>query len=316
MLASMSARAKLLVTGAHGFVAGSVLAQAGAEWEAHALSRGEPLIQREGLHWHRFDALQPGRLAQLFQAARPAAVIHTAALADIDYCQAHPELARAVNVGLTHTLAELCANVGAKLVLCSTDTVFDGEQAPYREADPPGPVNFYAQTKVAAEQIVNQLGAQAVIARLALVAGLPLLGAGNSLLARMLAVLAQGLTVGSFTHEVRTPIDVITLGRALLELASGGHHGIFHLAGNTRLNRFEMAQQIAARFGFPLNLIVAQGSASLPGRAPRPRDVSLDNRKARAELKTPMLTFAEGLSLILCSSAPPSKRSTAATSPK
>jgi dTDP-4-dehydrorhamnose reductase len=307
MLASMSARKKLIVTGAHGFVAGSVLAQAGAEWEAHALSRGEPLAQRAGLRWHQLDPLEPGRLAQLFHEVRPAAVIHTAALSDIDYCQAHPELARAVNASLTRALAELCAAVGAKLVLCSTDTVFDGERAPYREADPPGPVNFYAQTKVEAEQIVSQLGAHGVIARLALVAGLPVLGAGNSFLARMLAAFKEGRVVGMLTHEVRTPIDVITLGRALLELAAGDHHGTFHLAGNSRLNRFEMAQQIAARFGFPLDLVVAQDPASLPGRAPRPRDVSLDNRKARAQLKTPMLSFADGLSLILSFAAPLSK---------
>ena len=307
MLAPMSARKRLIVTGAHGFVAGSVLAQAGAEWEAHALGRGEALTQREGLRWHRLDPLQSGRLAQLFHEVRPDAVIHTAALSDIDYCQAHPELARAVNAGLTRALAELCAGTGAKLVLCSTDTVFDGEHAPYCEEDPPRPVNSYAQTKVEAEQIVSQLGAQGVIARLALVAGLPVLGAGNSFLARMLAALKDGRTVGGFTHEVRTPIDVITLGRALLELAAGDHHGIFHLAGNSRLSRFEMAQQIAARFRFPLDLVVAQTPASLPGRAPRPRDVSLDNRKARGQLKTPMLSFADGLSLILSSSAAPLK---------
>jgi dTDP-4-dehydrorhamnose reductase len=299
----MSARRKLLVTGANGFVAGSVLAQAGAEWEVHALSRGEAITRREGRRWHRFDPLQPGRLAEFFQEARPDAVIHTAALSDVDYCQAHPELARAVNVGLTRALAELCAGAGAKLVLCSTDTVFDGGHAPYREEDPPGPVNLYAQTKVAAEQIAHQLGARAVIARLALVAGLPVMGAGNSFLARMLAALKEGRRVSGFTHEVRTPIDVITLGRALLELAAGDHHGIFHLAGNSRLSRFEIAQQVAARFGFPPSLVVAQAPALLPGRAPRPRDVSLDNRKARAQLKTPMLTFADGLSLVLSSSA-------------
>jgi len=307
MLASMSGGKRLIVTGAHGFVAGSVLAQAGAEWEVHALSRGAALTQCEGLRWHQLDPLEPHRLAELFDQVRPDALIHTAALSDIDYCQAHPELARAVNAALTRALAELCAGVGARLVLCSSDTVFDGEHAPYAEADPPGPVNAYAQTKVEAEQIVSRLGAQGVIARLALVAGLPVLGAGNSFLPRMLAALKDGRAVGMLTHEVRTPIDVITLGRALLELAASDHQGIFHLAGNTRLSRFEMAQQIAAHFGLPLNLVVAQSPASLPARAPRPRDVSLDNRKARAQLQTPMLSFAEGLTLILASSAAPLK---------
>jgi dTDP-4-dehydrorhamnose reductase len=294
----MTARKKLIVTGAHGFVAGSVLAQSGDAWQVHAISRGAALAGRDDLQWHTCDPRQPAQLAQLFDEVRPQAVIHTAALADIDFCQAHPEAARAANVDFTRTVAELCAETGAKLVFCSTDTIFDGEHAPYSEDDPPGPVNLYAQTKVEAEQLVARLGSQAVIARLSLVVGLPLLGAGNSFLVRMIAALKDGKTVSVPEQEVRTPADVITVGRALLELAASNHHGIFHLAGRTRVSRFEMAQEIARCFGLPQHLVVAQGVASAPGRATRPRDVSLNNGKACAHLETPMRTLHEGLSLI------------------
>jgi dTDP-4-dehydrorhamnose reductase len=235
----------------------------------------------------------------VIQEVQPQAVIHTAAMADIDFCQAHPEAARAANVDFTRAVADLCADAGARLVFCSTDTIFDGEHAPYSEADVPGPVNFYAETKVEAEQLVDRLGAQAVIARLSLVVGLPVLGVGNSFLARMIAALKQGRTVSVPAHEVRTPVDVITAGRALLELAAGNHSGIYHLAGHSRVSRLEMARAIALRFGFPRDLIIAQGAATNLGRAPRPRDVSLDNRKACTLLKTPMQTLDEGLSLIL-----------------
>ena len=294
----MTARNKLIVTGAHGFVAGSVLAQSGDEWQTQAISRGEPLAGRDDLRWHTCDPRQPARLAQLFHEVRPHAVIHTAALADIDFCQAHPEAARAANVDFTRTVADLCADTGARLVFCSTDTIFDGEHAPYSEDDSPGPVNFYAQTKVEAEQLVARLGAQAVIARLSLVVGLPLLGAGNSFLIRMIAALKDGKAVSVPEQEVRTPVDVITVGRALLELAAGNHHGIFHLAGRSRVNRFEMAQKIARCFELPQHLVAAQGVVNTPGRAARPRDVSLNNAKACAQLETPMLTLDEGLSLI------------------
>jgi dTDP-4-dehydrorhamnose reductase len=295
----MTAKLKLVVTGAHGFVAGSVLAQASDEWELHAISRSPVSSPRDNLHWHVCDPLESGQMARLFREVRPQVVIHTAAMADIDVCQAQPELARAVNVSYTRSLATLCAETGARLVFCSTDTVFDGEHAPYGEDATPGPVNFYANTKVEAEQLVSRLGAQAVIARLSLVVGLPVLGAGNSFLARMVAALKEGRPVGMPAHEVRTPVDVITVGRALLELAAGSQHGIVHLAGRSRVSRFEMGRTIARRFGFPQDLITAQGPTASPGRAPRPRDVSLDNRKTRACLKTPARTLDEGLSLIL-----------------
>jgi dTDP-4-dehydrorhamnose reductase len=294
----MTAKLKLVVTGAQGFVAGSVVSQATPrEWEVHAISRQAPPTRRDNLHWHVCDPLQPERLAQVLREIRPQAVIHTAAMADIDLCQAQPELARAVNVDFTRTLATLCADTGARLVFCSTDTVFDGEHAPYREDDLPGPVNLYAETKVEAEQVVRRLGTRAAIARLSLVVGLPLLGAGNSFLPRIIAALKDGRRVSMPAHEIRTPVDVITVGRALLELAAGDHHGTFHLAGLSRMNRLEMAQTIARRFGFSADLVVGQSAA--PGRAPRPRDVSLDNCKTCARLKTPARTLDDGLSLIL-----------------
>ncbi len=304
----MSAKRKLMVTGAHGFVAGSVLAQAGDDWEVHAVSRSSEPAQpartaqqgdRANHRWHICAPLATDQLAQLFREVRPDVVIHSAALADIDFCQTHPELAHAVNVELTRNLAELCAKTGTRLIFCSTDTIFDGENAPYKENDPPGPVNLYAETKVQAEDIVNRLGAQGVIARLSLVVGLPVLGSGNSFLVRMLGAFREGRTIGMSEREIRTPIDVLTVGRALLELAANDHQGVFHLAGLSRVNRLELGRAIANRFGFSQELVVAQGAAAAPGRATRPRDVSLDNHRTRDALQTPMRTLDEGLSLII-----------------
>ena len=155
-----------------------------------------------------------------------------------------------------------------------------------------------ADGQVFALMIMAMTSAEVSLA-LALVVGLPLWGAGNSFLMRVVTALKAGKAVSTAAEEVRTPIDVITLGRALLELAGGRQGGVFHLAGLTRVNRLQMNQTIAARFGFPLHLLAAQPPAERSGRAPRPRDVSLQCAKAGAQLKTPLRTFDEGLSLIL-----------------
>ena len=295
----IEANKRLLVTGAQGFVAGSVLAQASKDWEVHALSRNAAPAGSNSWDWHVCDPLVPGELEKAFREIQPHAVIHTAALADIDYCETHPELAEAVNVGLTRNLANLCGATGARLVHCSTDTVFDGEHAPYNEDAIPSPVNLYGNTKVAAEEIVAKLGTRGIIARLALVVGLPFLGEGNSFLARMIKTLKEGNAVSATEREIRTPVDVVTVGKALLELADGSYGGVVNLAGLSRVNRLQLAQAIADRFGFSRELVLAQATASAPGRAPRPRDVSLDNQKTRSMLQTQMCTLDEGLSLIL-----------------
>jgi dTDP-4-dehydrorhamnose reductase len=290
---------RLLVTGAQGFVAGSVLAQAGPSWETHAVSRGIAAKEGGRFAWHSCHPLNRGELQTLFHRIRPDTLIHTAAIADIDIAQQKQDLARAVNVEMTRTLVELCRETGCRMVHCSTDTVFDGEHAPYDEDNETRPVNYYGQTKVEAEQLVKDLGRSGVIARLAIVMGLPVMGAGNSFLARMIRSLREGKAVIVPMQEARTPVDVITAGRALLELAETEHTGIFHLAGNERLNRMEMAQRIAARMNLDPALLKPQSPADLAGRAPRPRDVSLSNSNTRAQLQTPMLDFDDALKLVL-----------------
>jgi dTDP-4-dehydrorhamnose reductase len=291
---------RLLVTGGNGFVAGSVIAQGCSEWDVHALSRGQAPAHRQGLSWHQVDVTDVVALRSAFDQIRPDAVIHTAAIADIDYSEAHQDVARKVNVDVTRTLADLCRPAGVKIVFTSTDTVFDGNTGNYVEDDPPSPVNFYGRTKAQAEDIVAGLPGRWVVARLALVMGLPVMGAGNSFMAKMARTLSEGKSYGVPAEEVRTPVDVITLGQALLELAGSEHlQGIFHLAGSEVVNRLEMARRIAGKLGYSDDLVFAGDVSKIPNRAPRPRDVSLNNTKARAALKTPMKDLDAAIDLIM-----------------
>ncbi len=292
---------KLLVTGYGGFVAGSLVWQAGREWDVVVFSRSMLPEEREGFRCWQFDLCDTKTLRETFVKVQPDAVVHTAALANIDYCQSHQDEAERVNVGVTQELARLCGDSGAKLVFCSTDSVFDGKQGMVTEEDTPNPVNFYAETKIRAEQAMRESAESAVVARLALVMGLPVLGTGNSFLAKMISAFEAGKEVPFPENEIRSPIDVITLGQALLELAANDFAGTLHLAGNTRLNRYEMGWRIAARLGYLPDLVVATDSNAMADRAPRPNDVSLDNSKASRLLGTPMQTLNDGLELVLTS---------------
>lgn len=292
---------KLMVTGYGGFVAGSVVWQAlrSGEWDVYALTLIEPPDERPGFHCLQFDLCDTAELSDVFAHAKPDAVIHTAALADIDYCQNNQAAAECVNVGATRDLARLCAEHGVKMILCSTDTVFDGNKGMYTEDDTPHAVNFYAETKIRAEQIVRETVPNGVVARLSLVMGLPVLGAGNSFLAKTFETWKKGESTKFPSNEIRTPVDVITVGRAFLEMAGSDFAGTIHLAGSTRINRYEMACEIAERLGYSRDLVIATDSNAMPGRAPRPNDASLDNSKAKRMLKTPMQTLMSGLDLVL-----------------
>jgi dTDP-4-dehydrorhamnose reductase len=291
-------RKRLLVTGYGGFVAGNVVFRGKDHWNIEAITSPRRKDPECLVPVHSLDLRDSKGLRALFKAARPDAVIHAAARADIDYCQSHRSEAESINVGVTGSLAALCHERECRLVYCSTDTVFDGKKGHYTETDTPSPVNFYGETKVRAEKEALDHAENRMVARLALVMGFPSSGSGNSFLAKMIASLETGKEVAFPENEIRTPIDVITLADALLELAGNDFQGVLHLAGNTRLNRYEWGRRIVERLGYPLDLIRATDSNAMPGRAPRPCDASLDNSKARSILRTPMLGLEEGLASI------------------
>ena len=291
---------KLLITGSNGFVAGSIIAQAPADWEVHGIARSAPAVHSYKFTHHLVDLLYKEKLAECFSSIQPDAVIHTAAMANIDFCQNNPSMAYAINVEATRSLASLCGQAGVKLIYCSTDTVFDGKKGFYTEEDDPNPINYYAETKLEAEQIVLAASAKNVVARLALVMGLPVIGKGNSFLADIMGKLKNKEEMRFAQNEIRTPINVISLGAALIELAQINKvDGILHLAGNTRIDRYQMAREIATTLGFSPDMIIPTDSNNMVGRAPRPNDASMDNNKATRLLKTPLLSLTEGLSLIL-----------------
>jgi dTDP-4-dehydrorhamnose reductase len=291
---------KCAITGGGGFVAGSVIQQAPAEWQMHALSGKEPLSQRKGLFWHTLDLKQPELVERALAAIAPEVVIHAAATADIDFCEKHPDVAHTINVTLTQAVATSCSRGGSRLIYVSTDNVFDGERGVYTETDQPSPINEYARTKAAGEAIAAAVPGS-IIARLALVMGFGPLGGGNSFLERTIPMLRAGQTINVPPEEIRTPIDVLTLGKALLELAAGSFEGTIHLAGNDALDRVSLTRRIAERFGYSPGLVRPRAPDQIAGRAPRPRDVSMSNAKARAALATPMLDFNAALDLVLAS---------------
>ena len=119
---------RLMVTGAGGFVGGSVVLQARNRWKTLAITRTpRPPLEHYAARVEVIDITHRDSLCACMEAFRPDAVIHAAALADIDYCERHPEEAFAVNTSCTARLAEYCAAFGARLIYCSTDTVFDGK---------------------------------------------------------------------------------------------------------------------------------------------------------------------------------------------
>ncbi|HSD27327.1 MAG TPA: SDR family oxidoreductase, partial [Vicinamibacteria bacterium] len=216
-------------------------------------------------------------------AARPDAVVHLAAAADADRCEADPALAEALNVRAPELLARACARRGIGLVAISTDLVLTGDRAFSTEEDPVRPALVYGRTKHAGERAVLTSHPGAAVVRVALVSG-----RGHGPRGTATEAIAWALRAGRplrlFTDQFRTPVDCDSVADGVIRLVLQGGSGLFHFGGPERLSRYELGLRVARRLGLPSAGIEAvqqgEGAAGLP----RPADASLDSTRAEREL--------------------------------
>ncbi len=207
---------------------------------------------------------------------KPDVIIHTAALTDVDRCEVDKDLAYKINVEGTKIIAEMARKFNSFLIYISTDYVFDGNKGLYKEDDETNPVNYYGYTKLLGEKYCQDF----CIARTCVIYGAkPASGKVNFAL-WLINKLEKGESVRIVTDQYITPTLNTNLAKMSLEIAERRLKGIFHLAGATRVSRFEFAKEIARVFGLDESLIIPSRMNEINWIAKRPKDSSLDTSKA------------------------------------
>ncbi len=290
---------RLVVFGGGGFVGGQLSAAALRRgWEVHIVERRQfpgGLPGGSAARWHLLDITEAAAVRRLLAELEPQAVVDVAAVADIDRAEREQAEAWAVNVEAARTIASACAACGAYFLYFSSDAVFAGTASRYREEDPPQPVNFYGRTKAEGEKAVLQACPGAGILRLSLVLGFPMTE-GNSFFAGLEAKLQAGQEVAAPADEIRTPVDVLTLTDCVLELIGLRFAGVLHLGSTDSTDRAAITRRAAELLGYPgARVAAATGSAPVAGRAARHKNGIIVVDKARALLKTPLLTAEQSI---------------------
>ncbi len=232
-----------------------------------------------GLTRTSLDLLDNTAVRQTFREQQPAAIIHCAAMTRPPDCQANPTLANRINIETTALLAELAANI--PFFFISTDLVFDGRKGGYIETDAVNPLSVYAETKVAAEQIVLANPRHTVV-RTSLNGGVSPTG-DRGFNEQIRVAWQRGQKLSFFTDEFRSPIHAEFTARACWELFSKKLTSVFHVAGAEKLSRAQMGELIAQRCA-QLNPKFETSSLKDYVGAPRAPDTSLDSSKAQAQL--------------------------------
>ncbi|MBW2618379.1 MAG: SDR family oxidoreductase [Deltaproteobacteria bacterium] len=268
---------RVAIIGASGLLGSWLRREFGrAEVMATGLSR-----TRGGLT--RLDLTDNRATESLIRDFRPQILFLSAALSRPEACQADPDAAFALNAAPARLLAGLARKMGFRLVLISTDLVFDGAKGDYCEADPPAPLSIYGQSKVRAEEAVLEAGGDCLVVRVSLIVGCDIDGPAGTL-AWMSRCQGAGKRMPLFIDEYRSPQSAPHLAQGLAVLGREAGPGIWHLAGPERLSRRELGRIICQVLGWDEGLIAPCRQADRPTDPPRARDVSLNLTKARTIL--------------------------------
>lgn len=272
---------KLLVTGASGLLGLNLAVQAA---ESHTVTG---VVRAHSLHGAPFevrcvDLCLSGTASRLLEEVRPDAVIHCAAMALLDECEADPERAWMVNAELPGLLAEAADRYGCRFVTISTDGIFDGRGGVYRETDQPNPLSTYARTKLAGEMAALQANPDALVVRSNFY-GWSLHGV-RSLAEHFFYSMHAGRKVYGFTDVIFCPLLVNRLADLLVRMVEDGLSGLYHVFSRGSMTKYEFGVALAKTCGLPEDLIAPSTIAESGLKAARSPRLEMCSEKAEKAL--------------------------------
>lgn len=279
---------KVLITGGDGLLAHGLRQSLPPHTTVHVLSRAE------------FDLTQPDLMARRLRELAPDVVLNTAAYNLVDRCEQERELSWAVNALGPARLGELCAERNCRLVHYGTDYVFDGEQRePYRESDPPRPLNHYGAGKLAGEQAVLRASPRHLVLRTSWLFGAHPTQA-KSYVHTVLRVARAGQTLRATTDQCSVPTHAADLAVWTWELVQREAAGLLHAVNDGGVSRYDWTRQIVEAAsaagllpaGIPVEPVLSSYFASTMRR---PAYSVMSNAAAAERLGHPLGPWQPGL---------------------
>ena len=262
---------KVFVTGAGGQLGHDVineLRKRGHEAVGSDLAAGEVTL----------DITDAAAVRAALQREKPEAVIHCAAWTAVDLAEDNEEKVRAINAGGTKNIADVCKDLGCKLLYISTDYVFDGQgDTPWKpDCKEYKPLNVYGQTKLEGELAVANTLEKYFIVRIAWVFGKN----GSNFIKTMLDIGKKYDKLRVVCDQVGTPTYTVDLARLLADMVETEKYGYYHATNEGGfISWYAFAVEIFRQAGYATEVIPVTTEQYGLSKAARPVNSRLDKSK-------------------------------------
>jgi dTDP-4-dehydrorhamnose reductase len=304
---------KVFVTGGTGLVGSNIVKVARERYGAEVVASMYRRMPAAPVNYEieRVDITDDAAVKAALKKHRPDLVIHSAASVNHEELEEDHPLGWRLMVEAVRSIAEGCRDIGAKMILVSSDWVFDGVNIPFSEDTPPSPICYYGLLKVVGETIVNSIGIDYGIARIAAVYGrnwaFPdwtpkerVTGFGT-LPNWYVEALKRGEEIVEWTKYINieaNPTLASDCADAMMAIWEKKVQGVFHCCGRDYMNRVQLAKHVAKSFGFDDSRIRAATEEEMDPSLeeyPLPPRSCLDVKKTERILERTNLGIEEGL---------------------
>jgi dTDP-4-dehydrorhamnose reductase len=232
--------------------------------------------QHEILAWDlaEIDITDRAGALDRLSAARPDLIVNSAALVNVETCEAEPDRAWRINAVGAQNLALAAQQSGSALLYISTDYIFDGQtEVDYDEVSTPNPLNQYGRSKLAGERLSLQICSRTYSIRTAWIFG----HAPNNYVDRVLNMADKEGVVRMAVDQLESPTYTVHLAEAILQLIATSAYGIYNVTSIGACTRADFAKYVLEVAGRPEKVEIVD-STTLKRPVKRPAYAVLDCR--------------------------------------
>lgn len=265
---------KILTTGATGLVGTQIIDVIGKDFEFIPLSSKD------------IDITNQKNVSEILSKNEFDILLHLAAYTNVDGAEKEKETAYKINVKGTKNIFEEVEKQNKKMILISTDFVFDGKNPPYYEDSQENPPGYYGKTKFEAEKIVRN---KAMIVRISYPYRKGFFNKGmkkNTIetkpdfIQKIKLLLESKKSLKMIDNSLIAPTAIEDIAFGLKYLMKNYKPEIYHLVGSESYSPFEIGNMISEKFRFPKSLISKISFEEFYGENPiRPQYSEIKSKK-------------------------------------
>jgi len=283
---------RILLTGASGLLGGNILYNFPKNWSGVGIVNKHSLKVVDNIKIINLDLLNEIE-GFIKNENNFDVVIHTAAFTNVDKCEIERDLTHKMHVDITEKLAKWTKNINAHFVHISTDHIFDGREGNYSEKSEPTPLNYYAETKLEAENKIQAVGGKYSIIRTNFF-GFNV-QAKQDFAGWITESLRQNQKINLFEDVVFSPILVNRLVDLIVKVVERGSFGVINIVASDSCSKYDFGVKLASIFGLDTTLINKISIEQSNLYVKRPKNMSLSVEYAKNVLKLSLPTVNESL---------------------